>query len=115
MGNNEEMKNSPAHSAAPAKLTSVDELTRIFNTAIITSRSTASADLSSELYAVAASPAFRAILVAIKQLSQDQNLSLREAAEQVIGTFRKADTLWSEYIFQEGIDRVKGQTIRQSN
>lgn len=97
--------NDQADSAASG----VDEIARIFNTAVVATRVEASRDFSAELYTLIESPAFRAILSSIRQLARSQGVSEREAAEAMIQTFRKVDRVWSDYIFQEGIDRLKNQ------
>lgn len=85
----------------------VDDLVRVFNTALVATRAGAIRDFSSELYQLVESPAFRAILTAIRQTARSQGLSEREAAEDVIQTFRKLDRLWGDYVFHEGLDRLK--------
>lgn len=87
----------------------MDELTRIFNSAIVSTRAETGRDFSAELYQLVQTPAFSAILSAIRLLSRSQGLSEAVAAEQVITTFRKLDSVWADYLFQEGVDRVRGQ------
>jgi hypothetical protein len=84
-----------------------DELTRIFNTAVVSSQAKAKRDLSAELYEMTESPSFKAILNAVRQLAQVQGVNERQAAEQIIQTFRKVDEVWGEYVFREGLDRVR--------
>lgn len=55
------------------------------------------------------SPPFRAILHAIREHARLQGLSDRQAAEQVIQTFRGIDQLWQSYLIQEGMDRLVGR------
>jgi hypothetical protein len=88
---------------------SVDELTRIFNTALVSTRADALRDFSAELFALVDSPAFHAILGAVRQLARAQGLGEREAAEAVIQAFRKVDRIWEAYILQEGVDRLRSQ------
>lgn len=92
---------------APAP--SVQDLTRIFNTALVATRVESSRDFSAELYALVQSPAFRAILDSIRSLARDQKLGEREAAEAIVQTFRRVDRIWEDYILQEGVDRLKAQ------
>ena len=103
-----------AHSAAP-QLTTVststspaDDLTRIFNTALVASKVESSRDYSGELFRLMETPAFRAILTGVRQLARSQGVSEKEAAEGIIQTFRKMDRIWGEYLTQEGVDRLKG-------
>jgi hypothetical protein len=85
-----------------------DQLIRILNTAIISTRVEASPDLSREIYDLVKTPGFQAILQATRLLSEKEGLSTKDACEIVIKTFRKLDQIWSDYVFQEGIDRLKG-------
>lgn len=88
---------------------SVDELTRIFNSALVTTRAESLKDFTTELFGLVESPAFRAILAAIRQHARNYGLSEKEAAEQIIQTFRKVDRIWADYIYQEGVDRLRGR------
>jgi len=94
---------SPATKAAPP----TDELTRVFNTAIVSSQAGVKRDFSSELRDLTDSASFKAILNAVRQLARVQGVNERQAAEQVISTFRKMDEVWGEYIFREGLDRLR--------
>ena len=88
---------------------SVDELTRIFNTAVIGTRVEATRDFSAELYSVIETPAFKTILNSIRQHARLNGSSDKSAAEEIIQTFRKIDQIWSEYLVREGLDRLKRQ------
>ena len=81
----------------------------MFNTVLVSSRVRSKKDFSKDLFELAESSAFKAILSAVKQLSQIQGISERQATEQVIHTFRKMDEVWGEYLFHEGVDRLRGQ------
>jgi hypothetical protein len=98
-------QNTAPSSSQPAS--SVDDLARVFNTALISSRGPKSQDLSFEIYQVMETPAFRAILNAVRQHARLNGISERQASEQVISTFRKMDELWSAYVFQEGVNQLK--------
>lgn len=93
----------PKPSASPG------EAARMFNTVLVSSRVRTKKDFSRELFELTESSAFKAILSAVKQLSQLQGISERQASEQVIQTFRKMDEVWGEYLFHEGVDRLRGQ------
>src|SRR4051812_2916124 len=73
---------SPAQSA---------ELTRVFNAAVLSTRTDRKRDFAAELYQLVETPAFEAILQAIRALAarSGQAMTDRQAAEQVIETFRK--------------------------
>ena len=101
-------QSSSASQAGPAASgSSVDDLTRIFNSALVGTRVESVRDFSAELYSMIDSPAFRAILGAVRQLGRSQGTIDREAADLLIQTFRKVDRIWSDYLFQEGMDRIK--------
>jgi hypothetical protein len=89
----------------------VDEMARIFNTAVVSTRSQETQDVSGELYALMETPAFQAILAAARQLAARQGITDLQAAEQVILAFRKLDQVWSSYVFQEGVARLRGQNL----
>ncbi len=97
-------------SQSSAQKAAIDELTRIFNTALVSTRAKNLRDSSAELYALLQAPAFRVILGSIRQLSAQQGISELEAAEKVIETFRRIDEIWSDCIFQEGVNQLKGPT-----
>ena len=86
---------------------SVEDLTRIFNTAIVSSKADVKRDLSAEIQALTQSASFKAILNAVRQLAAVQGLSERQSAEVIIETFRKMDDVWGEYIFREGLDKIR--------
>ena len=85
------------------------EAARMFNTILVSSRVRSKKDFSKELFDLTESTAFKAILNAAKQLSRVQGISERQAIEQVIQTFRRMDEVWGEYLFHEGVDRLRGQ------
>lgn len=99
------MGSSGINSSAASAM-AVDDLARIFNTALVATKTQPGRDFQTELYQLMESPAFRAILTAIRQHARLQGLSEKHAAEQVIRAFRRVDELWSSYVFQEGVDRL---------
>jgi hypothetical protein len=84
-----------------------DELARVFNTVLVSSQSKGKRDFSGELAELADSAPFKAILSAVRQLSRIHGLTERQASEQVIQTFRKMDQIWGEYVFREGLEKIK--------
>lgn len=97
-------------SAPTASPANQDELIRVFNTALVATQAGAPRDFSNEIFELMENPAFRAILGAVRQYARLQGLSERQAAEQIIATFRKMDRVWSDYVFHEGVERLKGST-----
>ena len=84
-----------------------DELTRVFNTAIVSTQTKQKRDFSSELYELTESASFKAILNAVRQLSRVQGVSDRQASEQIIHTFRKIDDIWGGYVSHEGLEKLR--------
>jgi hypothetical protein len=89
----------------------VDDIARILNTAVVSTRTQENRDCSAELYELVQSPAYSAILAAVKQHATSSGITEVQAAEQVIQTFRKLDSIWGTYLHQEGVARLRGQNM----
>jgi hypothetical protein len=87
------------------------ELTRLLNAAILSTRADRKKDFAGELYQLVESPAFEAILGAIRSLAQSSGMTERQAAETLVQTFRKVDQVWTDYVFQEGVERLRGSGL----
>jgi hypothetical protein len=87
----------------------VDELAKVFNSALLATRKPSDRDIAAEVLELVQSSAYRAILMAVRQLAVLEGISERQAAEQLAKTFRKMDNLWGDYVFAEGLDRVRGK------
>lgn len=99
---------APLPSKGPAvPSTTTEDTARIFNTAIVSTQVGGSRDFSQELAGLVDSPAFRSILSAVKQHARLQGISEKVAAEQIIQTFRCLDRAWTNYVFQEGVERLR--------
>lgn len=88
---------------------SIDEIARVFNSALVATRASDNRNAASELHSIMESAPFRMILSAVRQLARNQGISERQAAEQMIRAFRKVDQIWADYVYQEGVDRLRGQ------
>lgn len=89
---------------------------RLFNTAVIATKITKSNDAAGsscagKLQALTKSPAFAAIMKTIHEYANERGLSEDAASEEIIRTFRDIDEVWNEYIYQEGLDRLRGQLL----
>jgi len=93
---------APGPSAKPK-----DDLARVFNTVLVSTQTKGKRDFSAELSELNQSPAFKAVLSAVRQLSCIHGLTERQAAEQIITTFRKLDQLWGDYVYREGLDKIR--------
>lgn len=99
---------SHAHASVnPVPHQGQDELIRIFNTALLATQANSDRDHSREIFDLMETPAFRAILGSVRQFARLHGLTERQAAEQIITTFRKVDQVWREYVFHEGVERIK--------
>lgn len=94
-------------SSESVSIMSDDELARVFNSAVVSTRTTQQSSLSTELMELAHSPAYRAILIAVRHHAADMGISEKVAAEQIIQTFRKLERTWLDYVFTEGLERIR--------
>ncbi len=89
----------------------VDDLAKVFNTALVGHHAEKNTqegrDFSVELQKVMETAEFRAILAAIRQFAKLQGTSEKEAAQRILQTFFKMNDIWSSYLTQEGLERLK--------
>lgn len=85
-----------------------EALSKVFNTAILTTQAPISPSEEEELSRLMGSRAFHAVLGAVRQLAASERMSESDAAEEMIRTFRRLDELWGNYIFREGISKIRG-------
>lgn len=88
-------------------MSGIDQSTKLFNTAIIATKIPKLSNYSSKLSDLVASKPFQAILLAIREYAAQTGLSEEQAAEEIVQTFREIDQIWNDYIFQEGLDKLK--------
>ena len=101
------VQTSPPPPTPATKKNPGDELARVFNTVLVSTQSKGKRDFSGELCEVSESAPFKAILSAVRQLSRIHGITERQASEQIIQTFRKMDQIWGEYVFREGLEKIK--------
>ena len=90
--------------------------TKLFNTAIIATKISKGPEASGtscagRLNNLLKSPAFSFIIKAIRDYSKEVGVSEEQAAEVIVKTFRDIDSVWNDYIFQEGLDRLRTQLV----
>jgi hypothetical protein len=84
------------------------ESIQLLNTAIIKSKEKKIDDSYEErLSRINNSPAIEAINKSVTILAESQKVSRDQAAMQVIEAIRELDSIWSDYVTMEGIDRLK--------
>lgn len=88
------------------------DLTKTLNTAFVSTQlgvidASLSAGGDPELQRLMGTPAFRAILSAVRELAVTENLDEQEAAERIVTTVRRLDQLWREYLIREGLERLR--------
>ncbi len=103
---------NPTHSTNPSLAglrpgPDFEQLSRIFNTSLISSATDTAQDHSQELFQLSRSPAFRSILKAAEELSRDQACTEKEAIESIIHVFRRMDQIWQQCVYKQGLDRLK--------
>lgn len=85
------------------------ESIQLLNTAIIKSKEKV-IDKSYEdrLTRINNSPAIQAINKSISTYAESQKISKDHAAVEIIEALRELDSIWTDYVTMEGIDRLKG-------
>lgn len=95
---------APSMQGAP-----VEDLSKVLHSALVGTRTTESSDATTELMQLMETQAYRMLLQSIRMLSRQQGISERQAAEQMVRTFRRIDEIWSDLVFKEGVDRLRGK------
>ena len=96
------------HSVSPGPEPVANEnTTKVVNTAFIETAARAVADHGTELYQLVQTPGFKAITEAVRILARSQGMSEKDAAETLIDTFRKVDQIWKDFVYSEGLKRLK--------
>ncbi len=91
------------------------ESIQLLNTAIIKSKEKKiSHSYEERLTKLCHSPVIEHLNKCIVQLSESQGISRDQAALTVIEAIRELDSIWSDYVVMEGIDRLKG-ILRTNN
>ena len=84
------------------------ESIQLLNTAIIKSKEKRIDNgYEDRLTKINNSPAIEAINKSISLLAESQKISRDQAALQVIEALRELDSIWTDYVTMEGIDRLK--------
>jgi hypothetical protein len=84
------------------------ESIQLLNTAIIKSKEKKIDNSYEErLSKINNSPAIEVINKSISMLAESQKISRDQAALQVIEALRELDSIWTDYVTMEGIDRLK--------
>ena len=84
------------------------ESIQLLNTAIIKSKEQRIDNgYEDRLTKINNSPAIEAINKSISLLAESQEISRDQAALQVIEAMRELDSIWTDYVTMEGIDRLK--------
>ena len=92
------------------------ESIQLLNTAIIKSKEKKiNSSYEERLTKINKSPAIDAINKSISILAESQKISRDQAALQVIEAIRELDSVWSDYVTMEGIDRLKNMLKGETN
>lgn len=84
------------------------ESIQLLNTAIIKSKEKKiNHSYEERLMNLCNSPVIDQLNKSIAQLSDSQKISRDQAALQIIEAIRELDSIWSDYVIMEGIDRLK--------
>ena len=95
------------------------ESIQLLNTAIIKSKEKKiDSSYDERLGKLCQTPAIDALNKAINYLAEDQKISRDQSAVLLISTIRELDSLWTDYVMMEGIERLKDllkKTNRSTN
>ena len=81
---------------------------QLLNTAIIKSKEKKIDNTYEErLNTICNSPAIEAINKSVASLAESQKISRDQAAIQIIEAIRELDSIWTDYVTMEGIDKLK--------
>lgn len=84
------------------------EVIQLLNTAIVKTKERGIDDSYEErLKQVCDSPVMKHLSKTITGLAEDQGVSRDQAAQMIVETIRELDSIWSDYVTMEGIDRLK--------
>lgn len=84
------------------------ESIQLLNTAIIKSKEKkVNQSFEERLNQVCNSPVIEILNKTITQYAETQKISRDQAALQVVEAIRELDSIWSDYVVMEGIDRLK--------
>lgn len=86
-----------------------DRLSRIFNTAMISTIRNNEPLEDEALNQLLATPEFRAILSAVHQVAFEKNTTEKNAAEELIRVFRRIDHAWQDYVLAKGIESLRSR------
>ena len=93
------------------------ESVQLLNTAIIKSKEKKiDGSYEERLSKACQTSALRSLSLAVSQLSESQKISRDQAAIQIVDLVRELDSIWTDYVMMEGINKLKdlleGQTIQ---
>lgn len=84
-----------------------ENLVKEFNSALLSTRAEEfKENATTDLATLVSGPAFQAVLAAASLFAAEQGISERQAAEEMIRTFRKVDQIWTAYLFDEGLASI---------
>lgn len=84
------------------------ESIQLLNTAIVKSKEIGIDDSYEErLKKICDSPVLNHLNKTIIGLSEELNISRDQSAQMIVETVKELDSIWSNYILMEGIDRLK--------
>lgn len=85
-----------------------EQLIKQINAAFVNSHSTGNREASAQdLQRILTSPTMGAVLRSIRILAAEQGLSEANAAENIVEAMQKLDSIWTRYLIQEGLSRIK--------
>jgi len=101
--------NSPEASSTKTSENSVSETAKNLNTAFVSTQAVDDASAANDMRTLAESPAYRNIIAAVANLAKESSLSEVEAAQEIIHTFRKIDSVWKNFVISAGLNQLRNR------
>ena len=84
------------------------EFVQLINTAIIkTKEKKIDSSYEERLSETCKTPAIQALSLAVGHLSEGQGISYDQAATQIVEVVRELDSIWTDYVMMEGLEKLR--------
>lgn len=93
--------------ATPKSNPSEQDLIRLFNTVIISSKINSDPSDSNKLAKLMQSQEFKKLIQLINEFALENGISFKQSAERYIQLFREMDVLWEKYVYSLGVKALK--------
>ena len=93
-----------------------DYFVQLINTAVVkTIEQKINGSYEERLSKACATPAMKALSLAITNLSEREKISYDQAAIKIVEIVRELDSIWGDYIKMEGLEKLRGFLRKDSH